>query len=390
MSERSASGIGSYGEKAAALLADLIRIPSFGGEEEAIVEFVRQRFEAQGIACRVSGVPGKFMNAVAEIGQGSRAIILNAHHDTVPPGDPALWASDPLTPVEKDGCVYGRGASDDKGNLAAMIVAFEELAKKKESLPFRVILQSVGAEERGGLGTKALVAEGCQADAAIVGESTMLLPLIAHKGVLRLEVEVKGKAAHASDPAAGINAIVNAAPIVVELEKLAAKVLTYTEKYTGHASLVISTISGGTALNVIPASCVFSIDRRVLPNETEEQATQEILDVVHAALPKESGATVEVRKVRFVPPSQTAPDAAVVAAAEEAASAVLGRPVKATGMTATCDMGYLVNGAGIPTIILGPGTIDIAHQANENISIEQMGLAVEIYLKTVDAWAKRG
>jgi acetylornithine deacetylase/succinyl-diaminopimelate desuccinylase family protein len=310
--------------------------------------------------------------------------------DTVPPGDQTLWTTDPLTPVEKEGRIYGRGAEDAKGCLAPMIVAFEALAARRAELPVRVILMAVGAEERGGLGSKLEVTRGLKADAAIVGESTRLEPMLAHKGVLRLEVEVKGKAAHASDPEAGANAVVAMAPVIGALDRLAAEVRKREERYTGRASLVISTIAGGVALNVIPASCLISIDRRVLPTETEAQATDEIVRAVTTALPAGSGTTVEVRTVRFVAPSATAPEAAIVRAAEGAASRLLGRPVKAGGFTATCDMTYLVNGGKIPTIILGPDSIEVAHQANECISIAQMTQAVALYLDCLEAWTANG
>jgi len=376
-------------ERVTRLLCELVAIPSYGGEEQAVIRYLMDRFARQGIPCRITERDGTPINVVAEIGNGPRAIVLNSHHDTVPPGDPAPWATDPLAPVVKDGKVYGRGSGDAKGCLAPMIVAFEALAERRDALPVKVILMAVGAEERGGLGTKAEVARGITADAAIIGESTRLVPMIAHKGVLRLEVEVTGKAAHASDPEAGINAVVAMAPVVSALDRLAAEVRQRTEPHTGRASLVISTIAGGTALNVIPARCVLSIDRRVLPTETEAAATAEIVETVTRALPAEAGARVEVRKVRFVPPSSTDASAPIVAAAEEAATAVLGKPVRAAGFSATCDMTYLVNDAKIPTIILGPDGIDRAHQANECISIEQMALAVEVYLKTIEAWARR-
>jgi len=372
------------------LLFDLVAIPSYGANEAPILEYLVQRFRRQGISCRTTEVDGKPLNVVAEIGQGPRAIILNSHVDTVPPGDPALWQTDPLTPVEKDGRIYGRGAEDAKGCLAAMIVAFEALAARRARLPVRVILMAVGAEERGGLGTKAEVANGLRADAAIVGESTLLEPKLAHKGVLRLEVEVKGKAAHASDPEAGVNAVVAMASVVGGLDRLAAEVRKREERYTGRASLVVSTIAGGVALNVIPASCVISIDRRVLPSETETEAAEEIVRTVSAALPAGIGAAVEVRTVRFVAPSATAADAAIVRAAEAASSRLLGRPVRATGFTATCDMTYLVNDGGIPTIILGPDSIDVAHQVNECISLDQMTQAVALYLETLRMWAADG
>lgn len=330
---------------------------------------------------------GKPLNVLAEIGQGDRAIALNSHVDTVPPGDSSLWQTDPLRPVEKDGKVYGRGAEDAKGCLTAMIVALEWLATRREQLPVRVILMAVGAEERGGLGTKAEVLNGFRADAAIVGESTLLEPKLAHKGVLRLEVEVRGKAAHASDPEAGVNAVVAMAHVIAALDRLAAEVRTRQDRHTGQASLVISTIAGGMALNVIPATCVISIDRRVLPSETESAATDEIVRMADAALPAGMGAAVAVRKVRFVAPSATPDDARIVCAAQGAASELLGKPVRATGFTATCDMTYLVNEGGIPTIILGPDSIALAHQVNECISIDEMARAVALYLRTIELWA---
>jgi acetylornithine deacetylase/succinyl-diaminopimelate desuccinylase family protein len=370
------------------LLLDLIAIPSYDAQEEAAVRYLVQRFTAQDIPCRITELDGKPLNVVAEVGEGPRTIILNSHLDTVPPGEQPPWITDPLTPVEKGGAIYGRGAGDAKGCLAAMIVAFEQLARRPNALPVKVILMAVGAEERGGLGTKLEVDNGIRADAAIIGESTNLVPMLAHKGVLRLEVEVTGRAAHASDPEAGVNAVVAMAPIVSALDSLATEVRQRSDVFTGKASLVISTIAGGVALNVIPARCTISIDRRVLPTETEAEATREIVEIVDRALPAASGAPVEVRKVRFVPPSYTDPREKIVAAGERAASIVLGRPIQATGFTATCDMTYLVNDGGIPTIILGPGTIDGAHQANEHISIDQLGLAVQVYLKTIETWLK--
>ena len=377
---------GSVEEQVRRLLSDLIAIPSYGAQEEAIVGYLVKRFEGRGIHCRVTELDGKRLNVVAEIGAGTKAIVLNSHVDTVPPGDPALWLTDPLAPVEKDGVIYGRGAMDAKGCLTAMIVAFETLARRRDGLLGRVILMAVGGEECGGLGTKTEVANGLRADAAIVGESTRLVPMVAHKGVLRLEVEVSGRAAHASDPEAGVNAIVAMGPILMALDDLAGKVRQRLEAYTGKASLVISTILGGVALNVIPASCMLSIDRRVLPTETEEDATREIVETVNRALPPASGARVQVRKVRFVPPACTDSKEPIVAAAEQAASAVLGRSIRAAGFSATCDMTYLVNGGGIPTVILGPGEIGVAHQANEHIAVDQMALAVDVFTRTIEGW----
>jgi acetylornithine deacetylase/succinyl-diaminopimelate desuccinylase family protein len=368
------------------LLCDLVAIPSYEANEGPIVHHLVERFSRLGICGRVTEQDGKPLNVVAEVGEGPRTIILNSHLDTVPPGDPAPWLTDPLVPVEKDGRIYGRGAEDAKGCLSSMIITFEALARQRHALPVKVILMAVGGEERGGLGTRAEVARGIRADAAIIGESTGLVPMMAHKGVLRLEVEVIGRAGHASDPEAGINAITAMGPVVVALDRLAGTIRRRREAYTGNPSLVVSTISGGVALNVIPPRCTISIDRRVLPTETEADATQEIVKTVTGALPAASGATAAVRKVRFVAPAMTDPSAPIVAAAEAGSTQALGRPVRARGFTATCDMTYLVNDAKIPTVILGPGDIDVAHQANECLAIDQMAQAVSVYLHTIEAW----
>jgi acetylornithine deacetylase/succinyl-diaminopimelate desuccinylase family protein len=368
------------------LLAELIAIPSYAPpQEEAIAGFLVHRLAGQGITCRVTEHEGKPLNVVAEIGRGSRGVVLNSHLDTVPPGDPTLWTTEPLSPVEQDGRLYGRGAGDAKGPLAAMVLAFEALARRPR-LSGRVILMAVGGEERGGIGTKAEVARGVDADAAIIGESTGLVPMIAHKGVLRLEVEVVGKAAHASDPELGANAVVGMARVVTALDGLARAVRQRSDRYTGRASLVVSTISGGVALNVIPARCAISIDRRVLPTEPEAEVQREIVEAAERALPAGVGLRVQVHKVRFVPPAVTDPQAPFVRVAEQVAARALDRPVEAQGFTATCDMTYLVNQAGIPTVILGPGTIEVAHQANESIALADVARAVDVYTDVVDGW----
>ena len=117
-------------ERVTRLLCELVAIPSHGGEEQAVIRYLVDRFDRQGIPCRMSEMEGVPINVIAEIGAGPRVLVLNSHHDTVPPGDPALWFTDPLTPVVKDGKVYGRGAEDAKGCLAAMIVAAREPPEK--------------------------------------------------------------------------------------------------------------------------------------------------------------------------------------------------------------------------------------------------------------------
>jgi acetylornithine deacetylase/succinyl-diaminopimelate desuccinylase family protein len=323
------------------------------------------------------------MNVVAVIGEGPRSLMFNAHIDTVPPGNRDEWITDPYQAIERNGYLFGRGTVDDKGCLAAMMAAFESLANEK-ALAGRVILAAVGAEERGGLGTKLLVQQGPAADAAIVGEATGLRPLVAHKGCLRLWVTVFGVAAHASRPDLGINSILGVAPVITALDGLAHEVAQRRDPLTGTASLVLTTLHGGTALNMVPDRCVLSIDRRLVPQETLEDALAEI-DRTLARVRDEHGVRCERQVHRFIPPSRTSSEE-FVALVRRHAEAVTGSEQEPGGLYATCDMSFLANDGGIPTLILGPGDVEEAHQYNEKLDVAQLRQAETIYRRIALDW----
>lgn len=372
------------------LLLDLVAIPSLESREYLVVEYLARLFQAQGIPFRITTVDGVPLNFVAQIGSGDKTLVLNTHMDVVPPGNLDEWVTDPFSPAENEGVIAGRGVADAKGSLAAMTLAFFELARRQHCLGGRVVFMAVGGEERGGIGTRAELAGDFRADAAIIGEPTSLIPMIAHKGVLRLKVRTVGKAAHASSPEEGVNAVTAMAHVVGELDHLANIIADRVDTYTGRASLVVSTISGGTALNVVPESCEISIDRRVIPGEGECGAIEEITDAVHAALPPASGARVEVEKVRFIPPSRTDPNDPIVSAACRAASQAVRAHVEPGGFPATCDMSFFTNEARIPAVILGPGDIGVAHKANEALHLHEAALAVGTYIRTARLWLGDG
>jgi succinyl-diaminopimelate desuccinylase len=373
-----------------ALLLDLVAIPSFENREYLVIEYLARLFQTRGIPFRITAVDGVPLNFVAEIGSGDKILVLSTHMDVVPPGNLDEWVADPFSPAENEGVIVGRGVADAKGSLAAMTLAFFELARRQHCLGGRVVFMAVGGEERGGIGTRAELARDFHADAAIVGEPTGLTPMIAHKGVLRLRVRTIGKAAHASSPQDGVNAVTAMARVVEKLDHLANIIADRTDTYTGRASLVVSTISGGTALNVVPESCEISIDRRVVPGEGEREAVEEITDAVQAALPSADGARVEVEKIRFIPPSRTDPNDPIVSAACRAASQAVCGHVEPGGFPATCDMSFFANQARIPTVILGPGDIRVAHKANETLHLHEAALAVGTYVRTARLWLGQG
>lgn len=368
------------------LLKELIAIRTDEGESEG-VSFVAAWCRHRGIDHVVQELDGIPLNVVATIGNGPRSIMFHAHIDTVPPGDATEWSGDPYRAVERDGYLVGRGSVDDKGCLAAMMSAFERLRAEESTLPGRVVLAAVGAEERGGLGTKLLIREGIRTDAAIVGEATALRPLVAHKGCLRLWVTVIGVAAHASRPDLGVNSIVGLATLIPALEALAARVRLRHDALTGSASLAITTVRGGSALNMIPDRCIVSIDRRLVPQEQFEDALAEI-DEVLVQLEANHGVRCRREVHRYIASADTRSDE-LIQSVQRSVTAVTGADAGVGGLFATCDMSFLVNDANIPTLILGPGETDEAHQYDEKLDLRQFHLATDTYVTIARDWLTR-
>jgi acetylornithine deacetylase/succinyl-diaminopimelate desuccinylase family protein len=372
--------------RAVGILNDLIRIRSCDSDETAIVEYLEKRLAGQGVSCTVLEKDGKPLTLVAEVGSGERSLMFNAHTDTVALGDLSNWDTDPLDPVERDGRIYGRGACDDKGSLAAMLVAFESLLRDGSwQNQGRLILAAVGGEERGGTGTQLLVEKGFTADAAVIGECTDLQPVIAHKGALRLEVITQGVLAHASEPEQGVNAIDAMAPLIMRLKELSRQIEKRVDPLCSHATLSVTTIRGGVALNVIPDECVISIDRRLIPCETEQAAWHEIEEALTDEAARH-GIKFRLRRVRCLPPAKVEADEEIV----RVCTAALGDQVDSracpTGFKASCDMTFLVNGAHIPTVVIGPGPLDMAHKANEWVDVNQLEAAACLYEDIARRW----
>lgn len=370
------------------ILKDLIQIRSCDNDETSMVAYLERRLNDKGVSCTVMYRDGRPLNLVAQVGEGDRSLMFNAHMDTVALGDLANWETNPLDPVERDGRIYGRGACDDKGSLAAMVAAFEAKLKDKTwQRQGKLVLAAVGGEERGGVGTQLLIENGVRADAAVVGECTNLEPVIAHKGALRLEVVTHGTLAHASEPEQGVNAIDAMAPLIIRLKSLSREVEKRLDPLCSHATLSVTTIRGGVALNVVPDECGISIDRRLIPSETEQEAWREIEDALTAEAARE-GIRFRMNRVRCLLPAQVQRDEKIVEVCTAALRHRTGRDARPTGFRASCDMTFLVNDAHIPTVVLGPGPLDVAHKADEWVDVDQLQTASLVYADIVDRWCQ--
>jgi acetylornithine deacetylase len=304
-----------------------------------------------------------------------RSLMLNAHYDTV--GIDGM--SDPFSGAVRDGKLYGRGAYDMKGSLAACMTAAKVLADSSGLSAGAIAVTAVADEEYGSLGTEAVIRE-IRVDGAIVTEPTALDLCLAHKGYLWIEVETKGRAAHGSKFADGVDANMRMGRFLSELEKLERELRARpSHPLVGPPSLHAAMMSGGTGLSTYAASCKLQIERRSVPGEPTEEAIREIQEIADrlAAADATFHATVRTFFTRHA--FEVSPDARIAKVVEHAANQVLGREVRRFGDTPWMDSA-LLSAAGVETVVIGPAGAG-AHAAEEWVDIESVERLAEILVR---------
>jgi succinyl-diaminopimelate desuccinylase len=286
---------------------------------------------------------------------GGRTLILNGHLDIGPIG--SGWTRDPLGGEIEDGRIYGRGVSDMKSGLAAMVSAARAVVESRIPRRGDLILIATADESSGGrLGMGHLVAtlRDLRADMAVVAEPTVGEVCLAHRGAVWAEIVVTGKAGQASRPASGINAIMAMALVLRALEADLAPVLArMTHPLLPAPSLNAGVIEGGVKANVIAERCRVVVDRRSLPGERTEDIVAEIREcAAHAA--GGTGARVDVTVVMAKPASEVLPDAPVVAECIRAFEMVMGRRPAVRASPGYTDAHWFNLDLGIPAVVFGP------------------------------------
>ncbi len=304
-----------------------------------------------------------------------RSLMLECHSDTVSVEGMTI---DPFIPRIRDGRLYGRGASDTKGAMAAMLAALAEILENGEKPPTTVYLVASCNEEQGATGSRALMESGFRSDAAIVGEPTGLRIVDTHKGAVRFELDVIGRAAHSSDPSQGINAISQAAQIIRCIDgPLAAEIAHHGHPRLGPAVISVGVIRGGSQVNVIPDHCTLEIDRRLLPGETAETATAQLrqhLDEVAAGNPL---LEYQLTQTQYYPALESDPHSAFGEMVQKTVRTITGNAVFDAAPWGS-DAGAF-HAAGIPVFVFGPGSIRQAHSADEFIELNAVHTAAKVY-----------
>jgi succinyl-diaminopimelate desuccinylase len=363
------------------LLQDLVAVDTTnpGGNEGAAARLLADLFSQHGLEPVIDRFTADHVNltASAVFGEGGPSIVLNSHLDVVPAvGE---WTTPAFAPQIRDGRMYGRGSADAKGSLAPMAVALLRLVHDGNDLRGTVIYTAVGDEEDGSRGARHLVTDLAGVDGAIIGEPTSLRLFSAHKGSVRPIIELTGKSAHAAAPAKGINAINATGPLLAMLESYGVELSERQHPLTGSPTLTPVLIAGGEAPNAVPASCRVTVDRRLVPGETAESALAEI----EALLAKfnADNAPVSAAIAECAPstggPSQTADNDAFVTACQRALDGISADSTLG-GLIVNCDMTHF-RAVGIPTVVIGPGELEVMHVPDESVDIEELRRAVDIY-----------
>ena len=400
------------------LLGELVRIPSMNPGRDAalgsgygegrlaarVAAFLREAglaVELQEIAPGRPNVLARLDSADSARRTPRSALLFVAHLDTVPVEGMAI---PPFEGGVRDGRLWGRGACDNKGSLAAMLVALRRVAAARAN-PRAILFAGTADEESGYRGIRAALGKcgvmsaecgaRCEARpfAAFVGEPTGLNIVIAHRGVVRWTMEQRGKSAHSAFPWLGVNAIYRMAPVLGALEALAAQLARRpAHPLVGPPSLSVGTIRGGHSVNTVPDCCTIEVDRRLLPGESPEAAEAEV-----RALAERHGAAIE----RFFCTGafEAPPDCPAARMACEAVRAVSSRLDRALTIgNRKSEIGNFIGvayateapeavAAGIPAVVIGPGDAAKAHSADECIELDQLQAAEQVYehLMTQDA-----
>ena len=381
------------------LLAELIALPSVNpaflsphhplAGEKRVADFLATIAAKSGLEIEFQKVLPDRANLIARLrpaGKIKQRILLAPHLDTV------VAADAQFVPRRKNGRLYGRGACDTKGSVAAMLTALCELAESKNRpRETEIIFAGLIDEEHAQAGSRALVGQTSSLSAifknkdrqdacptlAIVGEPTKLQVVTAHKGSLWLELETRGKAAHGARPQLGKNAVHEMARIVDLLETdYAAQLRRRKHPLLSAATVNVGTISGGAQPNIVPDGCTITIDRRTLPGETEISVRREI-----TALLKSKKLSATISSAKFAPALPLETDFKLPLVQQFLRCAGQSQPA---GVDYFCDAAVLAAG-GIPSVVFGPGDIAQAHTADEWIALAELERGKNLLLKFLNS-----
>jgi acetylornithine deacetylase/succinyl-diaminopimelate desuccinylase family protein len=368
-----------HDEEAVELLQALVQKRSDypPGDCREVIQIVAQKLDRAGIPYQIFNKQVHQPSLIARLGEVGQVprLMLHSHIDTVPAGELERWSVDPFGGEVRQGNVFGRGAGDDKGSVAAQVMALVTLARARFPLQGSLSLAVVSDEESGGLqGTHWLHDEGqLETGALLVGEQTANRVAIAERVACGIDLTVFGRSAHGAMPWAGENAVLKMARALTWLQDRLFPILqARRHPYLPPPTLNIGKIQGGIQWSIVPERCKVEMDRRLLPGETREIAMAEIRQALD-----EFAATVEPLNYELFSTGEVAAnidtpaDDPFVVLANQALQDLCGEPRPLTGYVQTSDGRWFARD-GIPIILFGPSDPAVAHATDEHVSIQQI------------------
>ncbi len=367
------------------LLSDLIKIDSVNPNldknaqgENVIADFLGEYLQNLGLEVEFQKITSTRKNVIATLKGvgGGKTIMLNAHTDTVS----AKGMEKPFEPIIKGDKMYGRGAYDMKGGLVSSIMSVYSIVKSNIKLKGDIVLALVADEEYVSLGTEELLKE-YTADSAIICEPTDSNIVIAHKGFAWINIDIKGVAAHGSRPMEGVDAIVKAGKVLVELEKLqTVEFQKIVHPLLGSPSIHASTIEGGLGPSTYPDHCRIMVERRTLPNENIEDIHEELTHLLTQIKSNDEKFSATYDIYFFRPGLEISNTETIVQLVDESRFQITGKR-GFEGESYWMDSALLAE-AGIPTIIIGPNGLG-AHASVEYVEINSVVQIAEILKEVI-------
>lgn len=339
------------------------------GREAPAVDVLKRFFDQHGIDYVVDDIAPGRPNLTASYGDpDGPTLVLNGHTDTVPVGDG--WKADPFGAHEDEGRIYGRGACDMKCGLTSIVMALATLKRSGLALNGRIVLQAVIDEEVNSLGSKDAV-ERAQPDWVIVAEPTAGQVLSHGMGQLNFDIEFLGKAAHSSVPHRGRNAIHDAAAFIALVEQETERMSSLNYPGIGPATYSVGMVSGGLSGSIVPDSCTLTLDRRVLPSETLDDAEAGVQALIDRIGEQRPGLQATLKRTLAFPPVPVPEDKTLTEVVLSAVRDLGGPEPTGEGMRGATDAAWYA-GKGYSVVVCGPSDGATAHQVDEYVNVSDL------------------
>lgn len=366
-------------KEAVQFLQSLIQVNSVNppGNEKKVAETIQSYLKSTNLHVEVDDLGNNRANLFAtypSVGEDGKYLVYSGHLDTVPLGK-VKWEHDPFSGAVVENKVFGRGATDMKGGVAAMVLALKYLDQAGVKLNGKLQFVGTAGEEVDGFGAKKVVEKGQidKATALVISEPSGNQLFHAHKGCLWLEITLYGKTAHGSMPDKGINAILTMNELINQLH-------TYQFEYTphsvlGHPTLNIGTIEGGVKTNVVPDQCKMTVDIRTVPGQSNEQIIKDLENMVRAIT-----ANYEIKVLNSMASMGTSESDEFIKLAIDTGKKHLNLELKPSGVNYYTDASVYCPHLQVPAFILGPGIPTLAHQPNEYVEIDKFIESIRYYI----------